>query len=68
MSKYGDHLPLYRQNQIYARDGIDLDRSLLPEWVGHTTALMQPLVTALKHHVLSAEKLHADDTPVLTSR
>jgi transposase len=64
VSKYCDHLPLYRQSQIYARDGIDLNRSLLAEWVGHTTALMQPLVTALKHHVLSAEKLHADDTPV----
>ena len=64
VAKYSDHLPLYRQSQIYARGGIELDRSTLAEWVGGTTALMQPLVTAMKHYVLSATKLHADDTPV----
>jgi transposase len=62
--KYCDHLPLYRQSQIYARDGIELDRSTLAEWVGAASALMQPLVDALGAYVLAAEKLHADDTPV----
>jgi transposase len=64
ISKYGDHLPLYRQSQIYAREGMDLPRSLLAEWVGHTSSLMQPLLDAIKAHVLTADKLHADDTPV----
>jgi transposase len=64
ISKYGDHLPLYRQSQIYAREGMDLPRSLLAEWVGHTATLMRPLLDAIQTHVLAAEKLHADDTPV----
>jgi transposase len=64
VSKYCDHLPLYRQSQIYAREGIELDRSTLAEWVGGASALMQPLVDALGEYVLGAEKLHADDTPV----
>src|ERR1700734_20140 len=64
VSKYCDHLPLYRQSQIYVREGIELDRSTLADWVGPTSALMQPLVQALGAYVLSADKLHADDTPV----
>lgn len=64
MSKYGDHLPLYRQAQIYAREGVDLDRSTLADWVGASSALMAPLIDALAEHVLSAYALHADDTPV----
>jgi transposase len=64
VSKYCDHLPLYRQSEIYARDGIDLDRSTLADWVGSASALLQPLVTAISRYVLSADKVHADDTPV----
>src|ERR1700682_1805457 len=64
VSKYCDHLPLYRQSQIYAREGIDLDRSTLADWVGSGSALLEPLVTAISRHVLSADKVHADDTPV----
>jgi transposase len=64
VAKYCDHLPLYRQSQIYAREGIELDRSTLAEWVGGASALMQPLVEALGEYVLAAEKLHADDTAV----
>ena len=64
VSKYCDHLPLYRQSQIYARDGIELDRSTLAEWVGAASALMQPLIEALGGYVLAAEKLHVDDSPV----
>src|SRR5258706_621865 len=63
-SKYCDHLPLYRQSEIYARDGVELDRSTMAEWVGGCTRLLEPLVEALRRHVMSAEKLHADDTPV----
>jgi transposase len=64
VSKYGDHLPLYRQSEIYAREGVELDRSTLADWVCETSALLEPLVEALRRHVMAAEKLHADDTPV----
>jgi transposase len=64
VSKYGDHLPLYRQSEIYAREGVELDRSTLADWVGGTSRLLEPLVEALRRHVMSAQKLHADDTPV----
>ena len=64
VSKYADHLPLYRQAEIFARDGVELDRSTLADWVGQCSALLAPLVEALKAHVLSGSKLHGDDTPV----
>ena len=64
VSKYCDHLPLYRQSEIYAREGVELDRSTLADWVGGTSALLAPLVEALRRHVMAATKLHADDTPV----
>jgi transposase len=64
VSKYSDHLPLYRQAEIYAREGVELDRSTLAEWVGGTSRLLAPLVEKLRNHVLAGQKLHADDTPV----
>lgn len=57
-------LPLYRQSQIYARSGVELDRSTLAEWVGGSSELLAPLVEALRRHVMAAGKLHADDIPV----
>jgi transposase len=63
-SKYCDHLPLYRQAEIYSRQGVELDRSTLASWVGGTSHLLQPLVEAVRQHVVSAGKVHADDTPV----
>lgn len=64
VAKYCDHLPLYRQSGIYAREGVDLERSTLADWVGQCSALLRPLVERLRQHVLTGEKLHADDTPV----
>ena len=64
VSKYADHCPLYRQSDIYAREGVDLDRSTLAGWVGASSELLTPLVDALRKHVLAASKIHADDTPV----
>jgi transposase len=64
VSKYADHLPLYRQAQIYAREGVELERSTLAEWVGGCHRLLDPLVEALGRYVFAAGKLHADDTPV----
>lgn len=63
-SKFADHLPLYRQSEIYAREGVDLDRSTLAKWVGQTSRLLDPLLEALRRYVISANKLHGDDTPV----
>jgi transposase len=64
VSKYADHLPLYRQAEIYAREGVDLERSTLADWVGATSELLNPLHEALRQYVMNAGKLHADDTPV----
>ena len=64
VSKYADHLPLYRQSEIYERVGVDLERSTLAGWVGGTTRTLMPLVDALRQYVVDAEKLHGDDTPV----
>lgn len=64
VSKYADHLPLYRQSRIFERDGIDLDRSTLADWVGKSTALLEPLADAIGRHVLAGDAIFADDTPV----
>ncbi len=64
VSKYDDHLPLYRQAEIFARDGMSLETSTLCGWVGATAATLQPLVDALAVEVLASDNLHVDDTPV----
>ena len=63
-AKFGDHLPLYRQTEIYAREGVELDRSTLAQWVGESSRLVDPLVNALHTYVTAGQKIHADDTPV----
>lgn len=62
--KYGAHLPLNRQSEIYANEGVDLDVSTLADWVGACAATLRPLRDAIRAHVLSAERIHADDTTV----
>jgi hypothetical protein len=57
-------LPLYRQSEIYARSGVDLDRSTMADWVGAASRTLQPVLEALNAYVLGAEKLHGDDVPV----
>jgi len=64
VSKYADHLPLYRQSEIYERSGIELERSTLADWVGGASRVLAPLVEAVKRYVLDTGKLHGDDTPV----
>lgn len=64
VGKYADHQPLYRQAEAFAREGIDLDRSLLADWVGSASALLAPLTEALRVHVFAAEVVHGDDTPI----
>jgi len=65
VAKYADHLPLYRQEQIFARAGVRLARSTLAEWVGVCGVRLQPLVAALRRLLLEQAVLHADEIPVL---
>lgn len=62
--KYGAHLPLNRQCDIFAGEGIDLDVSTLADWVGACAATLMPLRDAIREHVHAAERLHVDDTTV----
>jgi hypothetical protein len=64
IAKYCDHLPLYRQSEIYARDGVELDRSLLADWIGKSAWLLEPLAEKIGEHVMAGSVIHADDTPV----
>lgn len=64
VSKYCDHLPLYRQSAIYARDGVELDRSTLADWIGKLGVLLEPLADEIGRHARAGPSIHADDTPV----
>jgi transposase len=64
VAKYCDHQPLYRQSRIYARDGVDIERSTMAGWVGEGDELLDPLAAALGRYTLAGAKVHADDTPV----
>jgi hypothetical protein len=64
VGKYCDHLPLYRQAEIFAREGVEIERSVMAGWVAKAAELVAPLVEAVGAHVMRAERLHADDTPV----
>lgn len=63
-NKYRAHLPLNRQSALYAAQGVDLDVSTLADWVGACAATLAPIVKEIENHVLSAERIHADDTTV----
>ena len=62
--KYADHLPLYRQSEIYLRQGVELSRATLGRWTGAVAELLEPLYDVLRQHVLMPGKVHADDIPV----
>ncbi len=64
ISKYCDHTPLYRQSQIFARQGVDLSRSTLANWVGGASWWLEPLHERLRQHILASDHLFADDTPL----
>ena len=63
-AKYGLHLPLNRQSDVYEREGIDLEVSTLADWGGAAAATLMPLVDVIRAHVFAAERIHADDTTV----
>lgn len=64
VAKYADHLPLYRQENIFGRAGLALPRSTLGQWVGVCGVRLQPLVDALREELLTQGVLHADETPI----
>lgn len=63
-AKFGQHLPLNRQSETFAREGIDLSVSTLADWVGTCTAVLAPLHALIEAHVMAAARLHGDDTTV----
>jgi len=63
-AKYGLHLPLNRQSDVYQREGIELEVSTLADWVGAAAATLMPVVEMIQSHVFAAERIHADDTTV----
>jgi transposase len=63
-AKYGEHQPLNRQSEAYAREGVDLDVSTLADHVGAGVAVLSPLTELIRRHVLAAERVHGDDTTV----
>ncbi len=62
--EYADHLPLYRQSEIYRRQGVELSRATLGRWTGAVAELLEPLYDVLRQYVLMPGKVHADDIPV----
>lgn len=64
IGKYCDHVPLYRQAEIHARDGVDLDRAMLADWMGRVAWLVRPLADRIADHVMAGGVIHADDTPI----
>jgi transposase len=64
LAKFDDHLPLYRQEEIYRRSGVHIPRSTMAQWVGICGVRLEPLAQALKDHLLAQPVLHADETPV----
>lgn len=64
MAKFAEHLPLYRQTEIYARQGVELNRNTMGRWVDTMGELLRPLYDELNYYVLMPGKVHADDTPV----
>ncbi len=64
VSKFDDHLPLYRQSEIFARHGADIPRSTLIDWCGQAVAVLRPLSALIKAEVMGSNRLHGDDTPI----
>jgi transposase len=64
VSKFDHHLPLYRQSEMMAAQGVDIDRSTLAGWTGQASALLDPIINRIREEGLKASKIHTDDTPV----
>jgi transposase len=64
IQKYCNHLPIYRQHQIYLREGIEIAQSTMTGWAGQCSRLLQPLIESLQEEIFSSHHIHGDDTPV----
>ncbi len=64
VSKFDDHLPLYRLNEIFARMGADIPDSTLVDWCGRAMKTLQPLIERIEAEIMARSVLHADDTPI----
>jgi transposase len=64
VSKFDDHLPLYRLNEIFARMGADIPDSTLVDWCGRAMKVLQPLTERIEAEIMASDLLHADDTPI----
>ena len=64
VQKYCNHLPMYRQSQIYAREGIEISRNTMTGWAAQCSKLLDPLIDLLKQSVFASEYLHGDDTTI----
>ena len=64
VSKYDDHLPLYRLNEIFARMGADIPDTTLADWCGRSMRTLSPLVDLISKEIMASDRLHADDTPI----
>ena len=64
VNKYCNHLPAYRQSQIYEREGVDLPRSTISGWLGGGAKLLEPLAKKIQEYIFKAGQIHGDDTPV----
>ena len=64
VQKYCNHLPIYRQHEIYAREGIEIPKSTMVNWVSQSAELLKPLIVELDKEIFSSRELHGDDTPI----
>jgi transposase len=64
VQKFCNHLPAYRQSQIYSREGIELSRSTISSWLGQGAKLLEPLADKIREYICTANQIHGDDTPV----
>ncbi|HJD58997.1 MAG TPA: IS66 family transposase [Rickettsia endosymbiont of Ceroptres masudai] len=62
IQKYCNHLPLYRQSQIYQREGINLSRTTMASWAGQCAKLLEPIAVAIQQFIFSGQQIHGDDT------
>ena len=64
VNKFSNHLPAYRQSQMFEREGIDISRSTISSWLGQGAKLLEPIAELIREYVISCNQIHGDDTPV----
>ena len=64
VNKFSNHLPAYRQSQMFEREGVDISRSTISSWLGQGAKLLEPIADLIREYVISCNQIHGDDTPV----